>query len=636
MLRGFKTAIMTTTLLALAATRAPVAAAGSGELCSLPSGTLTAAAAEMKDCAFALNEVSKHAIATWYTDRESKQSGEQKLTQITSSCAESSRVTLVVYGMPQKDCEAGYSSSGYNQSPEDYKAFIKTLADKLGQRKALLVLEPDAVGLMAKGGCGLTAGYGPNLKMAIETLSRNLNADIYVDVGYWVLMNPTDAGNIAKVVKELAQAGRVKGISLNTSNYRSNKEISDLCGNFQKAYGDDSMRCIADTSRNFKEPKNSEWCNAKFGAIGHPPTSQTGFSNLDYFVWIKPVGESDGTCDGQGHTDQAMQGPAAGKFFKEHFMTMWNEGYFVVEKKMPKIDGTIKDPETPKPTQPIDQPTKAPEPTSATPVTTAPPAPTTTAPATTAPPTPTTTMPTTTAPPTPTSKAPIDQQPPASSVPATTAPPTSTSKAPIDQQQPSQSPSTPVSSQPATAPVNPQPPSPAKTESGDLPQTSTPAPTRKQRKHRRKKDCASGLESMPEGTPKPQQPNTTAPVTQPPQTQPKPTVTPAPTLAPTPTPKQQQQQQENKALSFSFQDESENPPAPPAPNAAVRSSTESTTSSGLGGGVVAAIVVAAVAVVGVVGMAARRVVQHRRRADTLRTPAEFGQLRATPSGITVI
>ena len=54
---------------------------------------------------------------------------------------------------------------------------------------------------------------------------------------------------------------------------------------------------------------NGEWCNASGRALGARPTAATGNSLADAFLWIKPPGESDGTCNG---------GPAAGVFWPEY------------------------------------------------------------------------------------------------------------------------------------------------------------------------------------------------------------------------------------------------------------------------------------------------------------------------------
>lgn len=57
---------------------------------------------------------------------------------------------------------------------------------------------------------------------------------------------------------------------------------------------------IMDTGRNGKQGLRQEWgnwCNVRGAGFGVRPTTNTGDSNFDAFVWIKPGGESDGTSD---------------------------------------------------------------------------------------------------------------------------------------------------------------------------------------------------------------------------------------------------------------------------------------------------------------------------------------------------
>ncbi|GAB9472477.1 Glycoside hydrolase [Globisporangium polare] len=393
MLRSFRQVLAAVALcVAMCSTsNVQVTHAAAEELCSLPPDSYTAAKSSDPNAAFALTELQKHSIATWYSDRNGDFAA--TLTSLLSTCSEDKRLSLVVYGLPNKDCEAGYSSGGTIQSADDYAKFLATLTSKVGTRKALYVLEPDAVGLLAKeGGCGESAGYRANLKTAVKALSANPNAEIYLDVGYWTLASDDSLKRVVAVIKELADAGTIKGITINTSNYRSNAELSTLCTNFQVAMGLSTYKCIVDTSRNYNVPTSTEWCNVKTAGIGHPPTSETGYSNLDYFMWVKPPGESDGTCTDGSHTSDAMQGPAAGKFYDDAFTLLWNQGYFVKELGMAAIGDSVAPtpaptttsaPETPTPssTSPVQQyPT--PEPTTTSPVTITPvgptPAPTTT------------------------------------------------------------------------------------------------------------------------------------------------------------------------------------------------------------------------------------------------------------------
>ncbi|EGZ12580.1 putative glycosyl hydrolase family 6 protein [Phytophthora sojae] len=304
--------------------------AAAEDLCSIVPASYTGAKSDHPELTTAIETLEKYAIASWYTDRMSSQERSDMVSGLLSQCSEDTRLSIVVYGIPNKDCAAGLSSGGSVTSTSDYQAFLKELTDGVGDRKVLYVVEPDALGLLTQdGGCGASAGYLDNLKIAVAALSANANAELYVDVGYWMLAYGDSASKVATVMKELGSSGRVKGVTINTSNYRSTDECAGYCTNFQSAMGSSDMRCIVDTSRNYNGSPNSDWCNVPTAGVGKPPTSETGVSNLDYFMWIKPPGESDGEC--------ATGGTAAGSFYLEGFTSLWDQGYFVAEQGMPKI-----------------------------------------------------------------------------------------------------------------------------------------------------------------------------------------------------------------------------------------------------------------------------------------------------------
>ncbi|KAL4171864.1 hypothetical protein KRP22_007042 [Phytophthora ramorum] len=299
------------------------------ELCSISPLSYATAKTDYPDLAFAISAVEEYSIAAWYTDRLSTTDRAKMLDGLTTQCSEASRMTIVVYGIPSKDCNAGYSSGGSVSNTADYKEFLSDLTTAVGDRKVLYVVEPDAVGLLAEeGGCGSSAGYLDNLKVAVEALSANANAELYVDVGYWTLESDSQRSKVVTIMKDLATSGTLKGITINTSNYRTTDQVTKLCTNFQTAMGKSDMNCIVDTSRNNIEPTTTDWCNVLEAGIGHPPTSETNITNLDYFMWIKPPGESDGTCSG---------GPAAGAFFEKGFQDLWDQGYFVKSAGMNTI-----------------------------------------------------------------------------------------------------------------------------------------------------------------------------------------------------------------------------------------------------------------------------------------------------------
>lgn len=78
---------------------------------------------------------------------------------------------------------------------------------------------------------------------------------------------------------------------------------------------------VIDTSRNGQGPwvGTLDWCNPPDRGLGLRPTTTTGNTLVDAFLWVKVPGESDGQCDRSGTgTDPEWGGivdPAAGAWF---------------------------------------------------------------------------------------------------------------------------------------------------------------------------------------------------------------------------------------------------------------------------------------------------------------------------------
>ncbi|KAL4145067.1 hypothetical protein PRNP1_012741 [Phytophthora ramorum] len=325
--------------LLLAALSVSTSSAGSDACQSGLVGSYASAVVAYPNLKDQIELVAKQQVAQWYTDRVSDAAALAKsivLPKCNAESQDSSPPTIVVYGLPQKDCAHGFSSAGSNADTNAYRAFLQQLVDSVGDRQVVYILEPDAIGLLAdEGSCGHAKGYAENLGVAMDILSQNANAEIYLDVGYWTLSTDEQAAAVAKVVNAVDPDRRCKGISLNTSNYRSNAEMAATCERFVKASGK-NYKCIVDTSRNMVDPTSTEWCNSNWAGIGELPTTNTGSNYVSRYVWVKPPGESDGQCTGEA--DQALRGPNAGDFFPDHFVQLWDNGVFVKKLGMAPIN----------------------------------------------------------------------------------------------------------------------------------------------------------------------------------------------------------------------------------------------------------------------------------------------------------
>jgi endoglucanase len=214
---------------------------------------------------------------------------------------------LVAYNIYQLNC----TSLG-PATPDAYRTWITAFASGLGAVKTAVVLEPDA---LAAWGCLSTTDRqirADLLRFAIETLKARPLTHVYVDAGHprWQSASET-ANRLTSIGISLAD-----GFSLNISNFITTadnvtygKAISNLIG---------GKHFVIDTSRNGVGPTaDYQWCNPDGRAIGSGSTASTADPLVDAYLWIKPPGESDGTCNG---------GPAAGAWWADYALGLAQRG----------------------------------------------------------------------------------------------------------------------------------------------------------------------------------------------------------------------------------------------------------------------------------------------------------------------
>lgn len=199
---------------------------------------------------------------------------------------------FAVYAIPHRDC-GSFAAGGFG-SAAGYRGWIDSIAAGLGSMPAAIILEPDA---LAMADC-LSADQRQErfdlISYAVDALTRNPAAAVYVDGGHsrWVP---------AEVMAERLNSvgvGKARGFSLNITNYYTTEEeigygetISGLTG---------GAHYVIDTSRNGAGPLPDaplSWCNPSGRALGVKPTTDTAGAHADAYLWIKRVGESDGSCD---------------------------------------------------------------------------------------------------------------------------------------------------------------------------------------------------------------------------------------------------------------------------------------------------------------------------------------------------
>ena len=252
--------------------------------------------------AAALDKVAQGGAASWYGDWNPTSSWAATVAQrIATETAAGALPVLVAYNIPHRDC--GSYSAGGASTGSAYAQWISAMAQGIGDQKAVVVLEPDALPQLDCLGAADQTERTSLLSSAAGVLAGLKATTVYLDAG-----NATwQPAAVMAVRLKAAGVDRVRGFSLNVSGFNANSQ--------NLPYGDDVSRLlgggkhfVVDSSRNGLGSGDT-WCNPTGRALGTSMTSTTGHPLADAFTWIKAPGESDGTCGG---------GPSAGQFWVDY------------------------------------------------------------------------------------------------------------------------------------------------------------------------------------------------------------------------------------------------------------------------------------------------------------------------------
>jgi endoglucanase len=197
---------------------------------------------------------------------------------------------FVAYNIPNRDC--GSYSAGGADSSGGYRRWIQDFAGGIGGRRAIVILEPDALAGMD---CLQAPAQQERMSLirdAVQTLKGH-GASVYIDAGNARWRTPE------QMASRLERAGiaMADGFALNVSNVQATSANVSYGERLSRLVG--GKHFLIDTSRNGIPGTDPRlWCNPRGRALGVAPTTNTGHPLIDAFLWVKPPGESDGTCGG--------------------------------------------------------------------------------------------------------------------------------------------------------------------------------------------------------------------------------------------------------------------------------------------------------------------------------------------------
>ena len=258
-----------------------------------------------------MEKIASQPMAKWFGSWNSTTSIRNDVAAAIGAIAGSGSIPVfVAYNIPQRDC--GGLSGSNTLTVDGYRSWIAEFARGLGQSPAVVILEPDALAAMS---CLSEADQRTRIDLiryALETLRANPAAKVYLDAGHarWQ--------SVATMASRLAAAGiaSAAGFSLNVSNFISDADNVAYGEQLSAAVG--GKHFIIDSGRNGLGPTSDmQWCNPEGRAIGRRPTTRTGNSLIDAYLWIKTPGESDGACNGY---------PSSGTWMPEYALGLASRG----------------------------------------------------------------------------------------------------------------------------------------------------------------------------------------------------------------------------------------------------------------------------------------------------------------------
>ena len=203
----------------------------------------------------------------WFTSGTPAQVTQQVKQTMAEAAIERAVPVLVAYDIPGRDC-AQFSAGGA-LSLADYEAWIAAFAQGIGNQKAIVILEPDALGNMPSN-CGLPTSVYPftdpdritELQYAVSALEADSGANVYLDGTHsaWQSVGTMTQRLLAANVQQ------AQGFFLNVSNYQPDAELLD--------YGTWISDCIAMVT----DPSNFAFNHPEFCASQYFPATQSDFS----------------------------------------------------------------------------------------------------------------------------------------------------------------------------------------------------------------------------------------------------------------------------------------------------------------------------------------------------------------------
>lgn len=194
---------------------------------------------------------------------------------------------------------------------------VNELVAAIGNRPVVLLLEEDAYGSSA---CmsrhGDLGDWERVVRYEVDRASTLPHAVVYLEAGYSDSNSPTYT---ARALNH-SDIGKIRGFFTNDTHI--NWTLNEIKWGKRISMMTHGADFIVNTAQNGNGPKlngnrvkngNEDLCNPPGRGLGPSPTTATGFSHVDAFLWTSVPGNSSGSCHG---------GPASGTFWTQRAIAL--------------------------------------------------------------------------------------------------------------------------------------------------------------------------------------------------------------------------------------------------------------------------------------------------------------------------
>ncbi|MGW7695405.1 glycoside hydrolase family 6 protein [Streptomyces asiaticus] len=235
--------------------------------------------------------------AAWLTETNESLIEERARNLVRTAAAQRRLPVLVPYTIPQRDCQQ--LSSGGAGDTAAYRRWSEALARGIGDGRAIVILEPDALAHMSCLRRRQQADRFAALAYAARALQRGApRARVYYDAGNsgW-----QPARTMAERLRHAGIERYGDGIAVNVSNFNATADEVRYGLSVIRELRRPRLGVVVDTSRNGAGPtRKHSFCDPPGRKLGRPPTAATGIPGVDAFLWVKQPGQADGCAAGAG------------------------------------------------------------------------------------------------------------------------------------------------------------------------------------------------------------------------------------------------------------------------------------------------------------------------------------------------